>query len=62
VLVPRGDSIALAQLIAQVGRDGVLPPVLAATTDSSARLAVAPAIDIKPIEIVPLDSAPNPGT
>jgi hypothetical protein len=52
VLVPRAESRALVQWLALVNRERRSPDLLDATEK----------IDIKPIEIVPLDSVANSGT
>jgi hypothetical protein len=62
VLVPPGESRALVQLIALVNRERLSPAALVAAEDTGARLTTPAPIEIKSIEIVPLDTAHNPGT
>ncbi len=62
VLVPPGESAALVEFIARVNRDGLAPAALQVAGEPAGRLAMLSPIDIKPIEIVPLDTAMNPGT
>jgi hypothetical protein len=62
VLVPAEEPQALLRLVALVNSSGSVPPVLGAVDLPPARLAQPDPIDIKPIEIVPLDPALNSGT
>jgi hypothetical protein len=67
VLVPPGEQAALLRLAALVTRQGGVPPVMASVNQDSPDLAVPRAIDaesieIKPLEIVPLDPAETNGT
>jgi hypothetical protein len=67
VLVPPGERAALLQLAVLVSRQEAVPPALASVNQPSSELALpraidAEAIDIKPLEIVPLDPADTNGT
>jgi len=62
VLVPRGEAEALVRLAAIVRRDRHAPGAFLTTGQPSPDLAELAALDIKPLEIVPLDPAENPGT
>ena len=67
VLVPPGEQAALLRLAALVTRQGAVPPVLSSVNQASPDLALPRAIDaesieIKPLEIVPLDPAETNGT
>jgi hypothetical protein len=62
VLVPPGETEALLRLVALVHRERLTPPVLAAVGQPPADLAELQPIDIKPLEIVPLDPAESSGT
>lgn len=62
VLIPPGESEALMELIVLVNRVHLTPTALSAAGEPSAQLAMLPPIDIKPIEIVPLDTALTSGT
>jgi hypothetical protein len=62
VLVPPGETDALLRFVALVHRDRLVPPVLSAAGQASADLAEPAPIDIKPLEIVPLDPAETSGT
>ena len=62
VLVPPGETEELIRLVGLVHRDRRAPASLAAAGQPSADLAELPPIDIKPLEIVPLDPAETPGT
>jgi hypothetical protein len=62
VLVPRGEAEALVRFAAIVHRDQHTPAVFATTGRPSADLAEPAALEIEPLEIVPLDPAENPGT
>lgn len=62
VLIPEEDSAAFVALIALVSRDGAIPTGVKTAGEPLDRLTTLPAIDIGPIEIVPLDTASTPGT
>jgi hypothetical protein len=62
VLVPPGETDALLRLVALVHRDRRAPASLAAAGQPSADLAELAPIDLKPLEIVPLDPAETSGT
>jgi hypothetical protein len=62
VLVPAGESQALLQLIELVNRQKVASGLLRTSDEPSPDLAALTPITVKPIEIVPLDSAMNIGT
>jgi len=67
VLVPPGEAAALLRLATLVSRHGAVLPALASVNDASPDLALpraidAESIDIKPLEIVPLDPAEANGT
>ncbi|HSD28156.1 MAG TPA: hypothetical protein VLL75_12700 [Vicinamibacteria bacterium] len=62
VLVPRGEAEALVRFAALVHRDGHTPVAFLAAGRSSPDLAEPAALDITPLEIVPLDPAETPGT
>jgi hypothetical protein len=67
VLVPPGQLEALLRLSALVSRERVTPPGMEASGRAIADLAEPPAIevrsvDIQPLEIVPLDPAEDSGT
>ena len=62
VLVPPGEAEALLRLVALVHRDRIAPAVFGAAGQPSVELAELAAIDIKPLEIVPLDPAETSGT
>ena len=62
VLVPPGEAEALLRFVALVHRDRLAPTSFAAAGQPSADLAEPAAIDIKPLEIVPLDPAEPSGT
>jgi hypothetical protein len=62
VLVPPGETEALLRFVALVHRQRLAPTSLAATGQPSADLAELALIDIKPLEIVPLDPAETSGT
>ncbi|MEO8313684.1 MAG: hypothetical protein ABI645_02720 [Pseudomonadota bacterium] len=62
VLVPAGEVQALVKLVEFLNREKVVPELLRASDEPSADLAVLTPITLKPIEIVPLDSAKNIGT
>jgi hypothetical protein len=52
----------LLRLVARVQRDRVTPAALLTAGEPSADLDELSAIDIKPLEIVPLDPAETSGT
>ena len=65
--MPPGEQAALLRLAALVTRQGAVPPVLSSVNQASPDLALPRAIDaesieIKPLEIVPLDPAETNGT
>jgi hypothetical protein len=62
VLVPPGQVEALVRLASFVQRERLAPPGLLSTGQPPADLAVPPPIDIRPLEIVPLDPAEASGT
>ena len=62
VLVPPGETEALLRFVALVHRDRLAPTSFAAAGQPSADLAELALIDIKPLEIVPLDPAETSGT
>jgi hypothetical protein len=62
VLVSPGEAEALLRLVALVHRERLTPPVLGVAGQPSADLAELALIDIKPLEIVPLDPAETSGT
>jgi hypothetical protein len=62
VLVPPGESEALLRFVSIVHRQRLAPTALAAAGQPSADLAELASIDIKPLEIVPLDQAGTSGT
>jgi hypothetical protein len=62
VLVPSGGEQALLQLVALVHQQKSTPAALLAAGEPSADLPGPAAIDIKPLEIVPLDPAEAQGT
>jgi hypothetical protein len=62
VLVPPGEGEALLRLVALVHRERVVPAALGAAGEPSPALAEPEPLDIKPIEIVPLDPAGSSGT
>jgi hypothetical protein len=62
VLVPRGEPEALVRFAAIVHRDRHTPGAFATTGRPSADLAEPAALEIEPLEIVPLDPAETPGT
>jgi hypothetical protein len=62
VIVPPGGAEALVRLVALVHREQIQPSVLASVGQPSADLAEPAPIDIKPLEIVPLDPAESSGT
>jgi hypothetical protein len=62
VLVPRGQEQTLLQLVALLQREPVEMPVLAGAGEPSPDLPEPPPIQIKPLEIVPLDPAEASGT
>jgi hypothetical protein len=62
VLVPPGETEALLRFVALVHRERLAPAALAAAGQPSADLAELTTIDIKPLEIVPLDPAETSGT
>lgn len=62
VLVPPGEGEALLRFVALVHRDRLVPRSFAAAGQPSADLAELALIDIKPLEIVPLDPAETSGT
>lgn len=62
VLVPPGEREALLRLVAIVHRERLVPAALAAAGQTSPDLAEPLPLDIKPIEIVPLDPAESSGT
>jgi hypothetical protein len=62
VLVPAGESRALVEFIDIVNRQKVASELLRTSDEPSAELAALTPITVKPIEIVPLDSAMNIGT
>jgi hypothetical protein len=62
VLVPPGEADALLRFVALVHRERLTPSVLGAAGQPSADLAELALIDIKPLEIVPLDPAESSGT
>jgi hypothetical protein len=61
VLVPRGQQEALLQFVALVHRDCLVVPALAAAGAPSADLAEPAPIEIRPLEIAPLDPAEAQG-
>jgi hypothetical protein len=62
VLVPPGEGEALLRFVALVHRERLAPTSLAVAGQPSADLAELVPIDIKPLEIVPLDPAESSGT
>jgi hypothetical protein len=62
VLVPRGEAEALVRFAALVHRDRHAPVAFLAAGRPSPDLAEPAALDITPLEIVPLDPAETPGT
>jgi hypothetical protein len=62
VLVPPGETEALLRFVALVHRQRLAPTSLAAAGQPSVDLAELAPIDIKPLEIVPLDPAETSGT
>ena len=62
VLVPPGEGEALLRFVALVHRERLAPTSFAAAGEPSADLAELASIDIKPLEIVPLDPAATSGT
>ncbi len=62
VLVPPGEAEALLRFVALVHRERLAPAVLVAAGQPSPDLAELTPIDIKPLEIVPLDPAEASGT
>ncbi len=62
VLVPRGETEALVRFAAIVHRDRHTPGAFVTTGRPSADLAEPAELQIKPLEIVPLDPAETPGT
>jgi hypothetical protein len=62
VLVPTGEAEALLRLAALVRRERLTPAVLGAAGQPSPDLAEIRPIDVKPLEIVPLDPAESSGT
>ena len=62
VLVPPGEAEALLRFVALVHRERLAPAVLVAAGQPSLDLAELTPIDIKPLEIVPLDPAESSGT
>jgi hypothetical protein len=62
VLVPAGEAEALLRLVALVHRERHTPISLGAVGQPSPELAELRAIDIPPLEIVPLDPAETSGT
>jgi hypothetical protein len=62
VLVPSGQQEALLQFVALVHRERLQAPSLATAGQPSADLREPAPIDIRPLEIVPLDPAESPGT
>ena len=62
VLVPPGGAEALVRFVALVHSERLSPVALAAAGQPSADLAEPAPLEIKPIEIVPLDLAETSGT
>ena len=62
VLVPPGEGEALLRLVALVHRERLSPASFAAAGQPSPDLAEPVPLEIKPIEIVPLDPAETSGT
>jgi hypothetical protein len=63
VLVPAGEADALLRFVALVHQQRVAaPPVLASANVPATDLLEPPAIEIRPLEIVPLDPAETSGT
>ena len=62
VLVPPGGAEALVRFVALVHSERLSPVALAAAGQPSADLAEPAPLEIKPIEIVPLDPAETSGT
>ena len=62
VLVPPGETEALLRFVALVHRERMAPALFGAAGEPSAELAELAAIDIQPLEIVPLDPAETSGT
>lgn len=62
VLVPPGQRAALLRFVALVQRERLAPASLMAAGEPSADLAEPPPIQIRPLEIVPLDPAEGSGT
>ena len=62
VLVPPGQEEALLRFVAFVHRERVSPAALLAAGQPSADLRQTTDIEIKPLEIVPLDPAESSGT
>jgi hypothetical protein len=60
--VPPGETEALLRFVALVHRQRLAPTSLAAAGQPSVDLAELAPIDIKPLEIVPLDPAETSGT
>lgn len=63
VLVPAGEADTLLRLVALVHQQrAAAPPVLASANVPATDLLEPPAIEIRPLEIVPLDPAETSGT
>lgn len=63
VLVPAGEADTLLRLVALVHQQrAAAPPVLASANLPATDLLEPPAIEIRPLEIVPLDPAETSGT
>lgn len=62
VLVLAGEQEALLRFVVLVHRERLAPSALAAVGQPSGDLAGPASIDIRPLEIVPLDAAESPGT
>ena len=62
VLVPPGEEQALLRLVALVHRERHAPAAFLAAGQPSTDLAEPAALDIKPLEIVPLEPAETSGT
>ncbi len=62
VLVPPGETEVLLRFVALVHRERMAPALFGAAGEPSAEIADLAAIDIQPLEIVPLDPAETSGT
>jgi hypothetical protein len=62
VLVPPGQQEALLRFVALVHAEKMAPPAFALAGEPSADLAEPAPLEVKPLEIVPLDPAETQGT